>query len=250
MSLVPPAELEELLGEAGPYPTEATSDQIGRLVSEGYKSWREFDDAYRENAENIRSLSAGEAKWSDLGLFLVRFDGARLGPNSTITSFEFRDDEVLAIDESLPTIVVDQGLYVCGDAGGFPVEPVNGNPVAQLGVNLPEVVDRIRKAFLPERPVGAGYFKLKRDLGLNTIRNRAFGALFFLTQSVRQEFGKASEEQLEIKGYSVRENEAPNELSPRECADLIRELSEATRPREPFISALENILIEVEAGIC
>ena len=97
MSLVPPAELEELLGNTGECQTDASSDGIGRLVSEGYKSWKEFDDAYRENSENIKLLSAGEAKWSDLGSFLIRFWGARPGPNSAVTSFEFREDEVIVL---------------------------------------------------------------------------------------------------------------------------------------------------------
>jgi len=119
MSLVPPAELEEIVGNAGVNPSQTTSDQIGQLVSEGYKNWQKFDEAYRSNAENIRSLSRGEARWSDLGVFLDRFCSARPGPDSVVTSFRFQDDEITAVDETLPTVVVDQTLYACGDTGGY-----------------------------------------------------------------------------------------------------------------------------------
>jgi superfamily II DNA or RNA helicase len=250
MSLVPPAELEEVLGASGSHVTDAASDQIGHLVTEGYKSWQKFDDAYRKNAETIKHLSAGEAQWSDVGLFLTRFGNARPGPNSSITSFEFRDDEISTIEESMPTIVVDQNLFVCGDAGGIPVEPVNGNPVGQLGVNLPGVLDRIRKAILPDRAVGAGYFKLKKPWYSDSRHQGSFGALFFLIQSVRQEYGKAAEEQIEIKSFSVQENQEPIELTARECADLIRELADAVKPREPTFRDLYNSLARHEANIC
>src|SRR5262249_34920119 len=155
---------EEILGRSSAYRGEYASDEIGRLVSEGYKRWQNFDDEHRKNAESISSISAGEAKWADLGLFLTQFGNARLGPDSTLPSFEFRDDEIVGTDETLPTIVVDQNLYVCGDAGGFPIEPVNGNPVSQLGVNLSEIAERIKAAFLPDKIVGPGYFRLNTSL--------------------------------------------------------------------------------------
>ena len=44
MSLVPPAELEQIVGNAGVNPSQTTSDQIGQLVSEGYKNWQKFDN--------------------------------------------------------------------------------------------------------------------------------------------------------------------------------------------------------------
>ncbi len=239
MSLVPPTELEEIVGNAGVNPSQTTSDQIGRLVSEGYKNWQKFDEAYRSNAENIRSLSRGEPRWSDLGVFLDQFCGARSGPNSVVTSFKFEDDEIAAVDETLPTIVVDQNLYACDDTGGYPIAPLNGNPVAQLGVNVPEVAERLYKAFLPERTVGAGYFRLKDERQFNSDQNTAFGVLFFLIQKIRQEFGRATEEELEMKAYVIVEHEEKRELNSQECADLIRDISDATKTREPVLSGLE-----------
>jgi hypothetical protein len=68
MSLVPPKEFEEALGPfGGGLGSSRASDAIGRLVSEGYKAWQKFDDAYRANAERIRQVSAGQARWMDLG---------------------------------------------------------------------------------------------------------------------------------------------------------------------------------------
>jgi len=249
MSLVPPTELEEIVGNAGVNPPESTSAQIGRLVSEGYKNWQEFDEAYRRNAENINSLSAGEARWSDLGVFLTRFCGARPGPNSTITSFQFHDDEIVPVDQSLPTLIIDQSLYACGDAGGYPIVPINGNPVAQLGVNVPQVAQRIYKAFLPDRSVGAGYFRVDGQWRFDLKNKSAFGVLVFLLQRVRQEFGRATEEELEIKGYIVDESGERRELSSGELADLIRDISDATRIREPVLSGLKEKLMLAETEL-
>jgi superfamily II DNA or RNA helicase len=246
MSLVPPAELDELLGDTDGTVSDAASDSIGRLVKEGYDTWRQFDDAYRKNSDEIRNLSAGEASWEDLGLFLTRFCGGRLGPNSTVASFSFQNEEIIASEESIPTLVLGQTLYACGDAGGVPVEPLNGNPVAQLGVNLLDVMEHVRRSFLPDKPVGAGYFAVKSDV---KDFDDHYGVLFFLIQSVRLEFGKASEELLDIKAFVVGERSGPTELSQRECANLIRELSTATRSREPIVSALPEVLSRIESDL-
>ena len=169
-----------------------------------------------------------------------RFCSARPGPDSVVTSFRFQDDEITAVDETLPTVVVDQTLYACGDTGGYPIAPVNGNPVSQLGVNVPEVAERLYKAFLPERTVGAGYFRLNDKRRFNSNQNMAFGVLFFLIQKIRQEFGRATEEELEIQAHVIVELEGKRELNSQECADLIRDLYDATKMRDPVPSGLRS----------
>ncbi|TGN73461.1 DEAD/DEAH box helicase [Bradyrhizobium yuanmingense] len=243
MSLVPPAELDEILGDTDGAVSDEASESIGRLVKEGYDTWRQFDDAYRKDSDEIRNLSPGEASWADIGLFLTRFCGARPGPNSTVASFAFQNDEIVSSDEALPTLVLGQTLYACGDAGGHAVEPINGNPVLQLGMNLPDVMEHVRQSFLPDRPVGAGYFALKSDVIRASDR---YGVLFFLVQSVRLEFGRASEEALDIRAFVVDEKLAAAELNQRQCAGLIRELATATRSREPAVSSLPEALAKAE----
>lgn len=246
MSLVPPAELEGILGDTNPAAPDTSTDNIGRLVKEGYDTWQQFDDAYRKNSEEIQNLSPGEATWSDLGAFLTRYCGGRPGPNSTVASFHFEENEIVATEETLPTLILGQSLYVCGDAGGIPVERIKGNPVLQLGVNLPDVMDHIRSSFLPGRPVGAGYFSFKRDGFQN---GRDFGALFFLTQSLRLDFGRAAEEWIEIKAFAVCEESEPVELSSQECAVLIRRLADATRNRDAVVSSLPATLAKAESQL-
>ena len=113
----------------------SAQEELGQLVSKGYEAWRSFDDAYRTNAEQIQALNGGEATWADLGEFLIKYCGAELGPNTTRTSFTFDDQEVVAVDELLPTIRFNGSLYACGDVGEFKPEAVNGEPVLQLGLN-------------------------------------------------------------------------------------------------------------------
>jgi hypothetical protein len=246
MSLVPPTELEEILENSSSIAPDVTSASIGKLVREGYETWRQFDDAYRKNADEIRNLSSGEARWEDVGLFLTRFCGARPGPNSTVASFAFQENEIVTTEETLPTLVLGQTLYGCGDAGGLPIEPVNGNPVAQLGLNLPDVMEHVRRSFLPEKPVGAGHYSLKSEI---VKIDEAYGVLFFLVQSLRLELGKASEERLEIRAFVVRDMLEPIELNQQQCGSFIRELSAAIKLREPAISILANKLSSVEVEL-
>ncbi len=250
MSLVPPKELEEALGAFNSTSGSARAvDTIGQLVSEGYKTWQSFDDAYRANAERIRQVTVGEAQWSDLGSFLIRFCGAVPGANSTITSFEFKDDEIVAVDGTLPTLVLNEHTYACGDTAGVPIAPLDGQPVNPLGLNLPEITDIIREAFLPQKLAGAGYFRLKSRTMLEAHGGKQFCVLFFLRQTVRQELGQASEEQLSLRAFGVIDGERPKALSSQDCAELIRELIDASRIREPSTVAPEQDLVRLEAEL-
>ena len=160
MSVVPPKELEEVLGNApsGPFPDSA-SREIGRLVTEGYKSWNEFDQTYRSQAEQIRAVNPGEATWNDLGNFLLKYGGAVPADHVQLTGFDFREDEIVAVDENLPALMMDSRIFACGDTGGVIPEPLQGRPVAQLGMNLPETSARLKASFFPDEPFGAAFLR-------------------------------------------------------------------------------------------
>jgi hypothetical protein len=150
----------------------------------------------------------------------------------------------------LPTLVLNESTYVCGDTGGAPVEPIGGQAVKQLGLNLPEITDLIREAFLIKKPTGAGYFRLKTRSALQGQDGKPLGALCFLRQTVRQELGHAFEEHLSLHTFTVQDGASPKDLSSQACADFIRELADAPRIREPpFDASLEHDLMRLEGEL-
>ncbi len=247
MSLVPPKEFEEILSDlsAGPLPDSA-SNEIGRIVTQGYESWRDFDDKYRVSAEEIRVVNAGEASWADVESFLIKQCGAEIGPDASLTSFNFENDEIVPVDDSISTVRFEGQLYACGDTGGTPVDAVAGHAINQLGLNLPVIARQLHRAFMPERLCGAGYLKCPENLDVRQPKGKSFGVLFFLRQMVRQELGRPSEGLLSLHAYGTAEGHPIWELNRDERTTLIRHLLTATRVRDPIAAGIEPTLGAIE----
>ena len=250
MSLVAPTELEEFLSDTTPgQMSAASSDELGQLVSKGYEAWRAFDETYRNNAAQIQALSGGEATWADLGRFLLKYCGAEPGQSTTKTSFTFNDDEIVAVDETVPTVRFDGRLYACGEVGGVTPQGANGEPVLQLGLNVPEVSNAVRRAFFPDRPSGAAYLTRPVDLP-SSLPSGALGFIFFLRQSLRFGDERPSEVRLTFHSHFVaRSSEAVRKLSTSDAAHLIRALIDAPRIKEPQPTGLEEMLQRAESDV-
>jgi superfamily II DNA or RNA helicase len=246
MSLVAPKELEECMIELRPDNLPAASNEIGALVANGYKAWQEFDERYRSNAQQIRAQSGGEATWVDVANFLRLLGVAKLGPNTSQTRFEFKDNEITAVDEDLPTLRIDNLLFACGDSGGLPPNPVDGEQVLQLGLNVPAAASAISNVFLSMPLCGAGYLKRPTlELGLPS---GPLGVLSFLRQTIRYLGERAAEERATLHSFIVSE-EGQSALSPNQQAKLIRELINASRVRDPARSNLVELMQEAETNI-
>lgn len=250
MSLVAPKELEELLSSTSDFGkmSASMSEELGLLVSKGFEAWRSFDETYRTNAEQIQLLKGGEASLSDLSQFLVKYHGADWGPNTTRTSFNFDEAEIVSLDEVVPTIRFEGALFACGDIGGIRPEAANGESVRQLGINSPEVSAAVRRAFLPDRPCGAAYLGRPTELSAE-LPAGTFGVLFFLRQSIHFGEERPTEESLSFRSYFVVKAEPPRALSSSETARLLRQLIEASRIRDPQPTGLEHLLTEAERDL-
>jgi superfamily II DNA or RNA helicase len=249
MSLVAPKELGEVMIDLGPGPvTPAAADEIGALVKNGYTAWQEFNDLYRSNAQRIQSTSGGEATWLDVGNHLRRQGEASLGPNTSQTRFTFKNDEIVAVDEELPTLKINGRLYACGDSGGLPPNNVDGQSVLQLGLNVTEVSASLKSAFLGDKPSGAAYLKRPISKDLMEIPPSTFGVLCFLKQTIRYENDRAAEERTSLHSFLVNDSD-PVRLDAVQQASLMRELVDATRIREPVKSDLETKMLVSESEI-
>ena len=240
MSLVPPKELESLLGAAAAIKVDdEEAEGIGALVRQGYAAWEEFDRRYRHQAEQIRTLQPGEATWEDLQDFLIRTANATLAADVKIATFDLKDGEIVGQDEHVPALRIGTDLYVCADTAGTPAEDSDGKPVPTIGINHSLVRDLLRNATMMQT-VGAGYVNRPDNLGRQFPAR--FGVLAFLRHSVRIAPGETTERAVDFHAFVVDEAGETTELDPGRRALLVRELNRATRVRDPQITPLAQSL--------
>jgi len=236
MSLVPPKELEVILGDAsGPLSIGSPeAEEIGRLVSEGFRTWSSFDDSYRSQADLIRAANPGEAHWADLSAFLVKYCGAADGPGATFSSFEFSNDEIVSVEENVRTIHVNGTVYACGDTGGLAARGADGGLAANLGLNLDWVQRSLRDGFTPNRPAGIAFVNRSSNLEAIVQCHDIVTCLFFLRQQLRHEGGRWSENMVELRLYLVSTDNEPKEMAGEEMARLVRALVSSIRVKDPL----------------
>jgi len=244
MSLVPPKELETLLGNAAASKVDdEEAEAIGALVREGYHMWEEFDRRFRDQADQIRALQPGEATWTDLQRFLVRSCNAKTAPDVKLTTFEFEDDEIVDREEFIPAIRFDEAVFVCADTSGSPAEDDQGGAVQTIGMNHTRVREHLRSAAMVSG-VGAGYFKRPEILGGQF--PASFGVLAFLRHSVRLAAADTAERDVTFHLFLVDGAGAISELDAESRSLLARALYEAARLRDPDISELASSLVGKE----
>lgn len=251
MSLVPPKELENILGDiSGSSSLDGPATQeIGRLVTEGFRSWSSFDDQYRKQAEKIRAVSPGEARWADVGAFLVKYGGANDGAEASFNSFTFQDDEIVAVDEKVATIDFNKRLYACGDTGGLIAVDTDGKPVATLGLSLDEVQDVLRTCFEPDRATGVAYVKRPASLTHLGDSKEPVTLMVFIRQTLQQERGIWKEKGTSLHIFMVTVGSNPVELSGKHRAELVRTLQTVPRVKDPVGVAASKDLIEIEKSL-
>lgn len=251
MSLVPPKELETILGDAtGPLLFNSyAAEEIGRLVTEGFKLWSDFDQKYRRQAETIRAINPGQATWADLGSFLVRYGGATDGPGAKFSSFEFSKDEIVEIEQSLPTVLLDGKRFACGDTGGLPAIADDGASADRLGINLQWVQRCLRDAFAPGRGCGVAFIKSPPWLPTGSAGETVVCYFVFLRQKLQQEGGRWVEVGVEMKLFQINPSDEPQLVAAEEAARMVRSFVTAARIREPQKLGLRTDLIEIERGL-
>jgi hypothetical protein len=234
MSLVPPKELEGVIGGAPPGPLGLQeSNAIGKLVTEGFKTWNSFDDTYRHEAEKIRAIDPGAASWSDLATFLTRYGDASSTDDVGLPTFEFRDDEIVAVEETLPALQFGSKIYACGDTGGLPIDSLNGRSVYSLGLNLPEVTEILRSRFIPDKLVGCALLRLDSDIQSALSFESIIGLLFFIRQTIHYELGNSREVALSLVGVALSSSGEVTELTSDRQAEVVRSITKAQRSKEP-----------------
>lgn len=251
MSLVPPKELENILGDiSGASGIDGPATQeIGRLVTEGFRSWSSFDDRYRKQAEEIRAVSPGEARWADVGAFLVKYGGADDGAAASFNSFTFQESEIVAVDETVPTITFNKRSFACGDTGGLVAVGSDGKPAATLGLSLDEVQDVLRACFTPERQTGVAFAKRPPGLTYLGSSTEPVTLMVFIRQILQQEQGLWKEKATSLHIFIVGSESDPAELTGAQRAEVVRALQTVPRVKDPAGVAIGAKLLDTEKAL-
>lgn len=252
MSLVPPQELESILGDvrtAVPI-DEKSANEIGRLVTAGFRSWSAFDETYRQQADEIRAATSGEAHWADLGAFLVRFAGAKDGDGASFSSFTFAENEIIAVDKTLPSIALGGEQFVCGDTAGLPAVTADGRLAKPLGLNVSEVQIALQTSFHPaDQVVGPAFVKRPASEEFPLPWPGTVTALFSLVQRLQLEGGLWVEKSLSLQVYVISDDGRQSQLTSREIAALVRALTKAVRVKDPSDVPVAPGLIDIENAL-
>jgi superfamily II DNA or RNA helicase len=231
MSLVPPKELEAILGDAAATRiVDEKAETIGALVRQGYSLWEKFDAKFRDQAERIRALEPGEARWSDLEAFLVRWANARRASDVKVLAFEHAGDEIIAREETATALRLEEGVFVCAETSGTPVEDESGNVVPTIGMNH-DVVKKHFRDFVLSDGIGGGY--VNRPASLGEAYPPQFGILAYLRHAIRLSPRETTERSLTFHAFIVDGNSVVRELAPNERAELARALHGASRVKDP-----------------
>jgi len=251
MSLVPPKELESVLSDVTS--TVGLDDpaiqQIGRLVTEGFRSWSAFDEAYRKQAEQIRAIEPGEAHWADLGHFLVKHAGADEGESATLGTFTFQDNEIVAVEETVPTISMGGRTFACGDTGGLRPVTAGGADVHQLGLNVDVVQASLLQPFVSERKSGLAFLNRPTGLPFLGLDSEVAVVLVFLRQRLEQERGVWAERGLTLHCYALGATGEPVELEGPHRAAVIRACQNVPRVKDGSVVPVRSDLVEVEEAL-
>lgn len=237
MSLLPPRELEHIL--CSPMESAGLDDPakqaVGRLVAEGFSSWRRFDETYRKEAERIRMADGGQATWADVQTFLTRYGGASAGDPASCGSFVFVDGEVIDVEEKVPTVQLEGRVYACGETGGLSAVCDDGSIAEPIGLNHEVLRSALFRGFSDADGAGAAYLHLPDDLPYLTEAG-GHGPVtvhVLLRQALRADSGRWVEIGVSLHCFVHRERQEPVELTAAERALLVRAASNASRIREP-----------------
>jgi superfamily II DNA or RNA helicase len=251
MSLVPPKELEEILGDVRDTNglDALAAHEIGRLVTEGFQTWSSFDETYRRQAEQIMAVNPGEASWADVGQFLVKYGDAVDTPEATFGSFEFQDDEIVDIDQRVPTIELNARLYACGDTGGIRAVAADGTPTIPLGLGLDEIQKILRGSFAPGKPVGAAFIKRPSGLDFLGQEKEPVLVLAFIRQVLKQEQSRWVELATSLQIFLLRSKEQPQPLNGQQRAALVRACQRVPRVKDPGAASFRSEMVAQEQSL-
>jgi len=248
MSLVPPEQLQGVLGARALGPLDADEQRaVADLVRKGYAAWKRFHELYAESRK-LPPSDAGAATWGDVAEFVRRELDASDVAGFSALKFGFRDGEVTETSDVATTLEIQGEAWACGDYGGMPVTGAGGYPIRSLGLNVGIVTERLRELGLTQEAIGAVVLKGRHESVQGTAASAATGVLAFARVSVRVDGGTFTENSSELHVWLVNDD-GPVEITGSRKGPFLREVlgmqPTGARAPAPMVEQLERL----EAGL-
>ena len=246
MSLVPPTDLQEILGER---PLAPLSDEETRRVSElvtlGFESWQSFHQRFSSEERQIRTLDRGAAGWQDVANFVQRHLRAERAEGLEALTFGWNDGEAVESSATAPGLRLQDGrVFACGEFAGMPVTGPDGTRVGLLGLSHPEVVSALRRIAFPAATTGIAHLRWPEDHPLpHGIGARPFAIWIAAWMTLRWQ-PRASPVGTRLAGRLVGSNGADRPIETDEMGAIVRALLRSTirrqAPRGSLIDELHD----------
>jgi superfamily II DNA or RNA helicase len=253
MSVIPPAELQEVMAQAAVGPLSADDcDRIAALVETGYLNWKNFHDQFHAE-QKLRVPDPGLASWDDLERFIKQYAKGKPVAGYSSLRFERRDKkQVESILDEIPVLELPDGSLVsCADVGGRPIVGP-ADIVRPAGLNVPHVANALRLAAFPEEPSGVAHLRwpdgVPRPICLPT---GTIGIVAAARISVRRDPGSGwAEHKNELHVWVVPQTGTSMEIVGPDLAEILRGVFGASvRSKADMDPDLATRICAVESGL-
>jgi superfamily II DNA or RNA helicase len=226
MSLIPPAELQDIMAQAAVGPLSADdSNRIATLVEAGYKNWRSFHEKFHAE-HKLRVPDPGLASWDDLERFIRQYVKGKPVSGFSTLRFERRNrKQIESVLDEIPVFQLPDGsLVCCADVGGRQILGPLAGSVRPAGLNTPLIATALRNAAFSEEPSGVAHIRwadqTPKPVG---VPDGTVGMVGIARVAVRREGGAGwVENRNELHLWMVPKNEAPSEILGERLGAVVR----------------------------
>jgi superfamily II DNA or RNA helicase len=254
MSLIPPAELQDIMGQAAMGPLSVhDSDRIAALVEAGFSNWRTFHERYHAE-QRLRAPDPGQATWEDLGRFATQHLKAKPAEGFSSLKFDRRDKkEIVSSLEHIPVLEFPDGVFAAfTDIGGRPVVAPEGKAVVPAGLNVPSLAKTLRSVGFPDQSTGAAFLRWSESaLPPAVVPRGVVGVLALARMTVGVSPGTGlNEHGTALRVHLVPETGMATEVSAPESGGIVRSILAASIRNKPDVSEeLLSKMGQVEATL-
>jgi superfamily II DNA or RNA helicase len=253
MSLIPPAQLQDIMAQSAMGLSTNESNRIALLVEAGFHNWREFHAKYHAEKQ-LRVPDPGQATWEDLERFARQHAKAKpVAGFSSLTFERLNKTEIVSSLEAIPVLEFSDGMFVAfTDISGRQVVAPEGKSVIPAGLNVPSITNTLRSAGFPDQPTGAAFLRWSESAPPPDVVPKGVVAILALAKvTVRPVLGTGwSEHGSNLIVRLIPENGDIIDIHAPESGQLVRSMLAAsvrTRPdtSEPFLKKVHHAEAEL-----
>ena len=249
MSLVSPAELQEILGERPLAPlSDEETRKVSELVTRGFQNWRSFHRRFSTEERRVRMLDPGSASWLDVADFAQRHLRAEPAEGLEALTFGWTNGEAVESSTAARALRFPDGrVFACGDFAGMPVTGPDGGLADILGLNQQEIAGAMRRIAFPVALTGVAHLRWPDDPLPSDIRSKPF-ALWIAAQMTLRWQTQVSPMGTRLAGRLIGLDGAESPLDSDDLGRLIRTLLRSSIRRQAPEGRLIDRLLEREAA--